>query len=269
VTTTGVRGKGSGPSCSLTERFASLLAFPRSRRRRARSAAQAEHGEQNGIGAPRASPMLIALLATCRLSATAWADDTSARLRTRSQHAAPKPALYEAEIAAAVESVRDVWPVPPELVRAVMRQESNFDPQALSRVGAIGLMQVMPRNGARVGFSKDELWEPAKNIVAGVRLLAVYLKHYEGDLISALVAYNAHPEPLGAPVPRNGETPDYVLRVLKYFREYSAGAPGEGSKDQGSSGAGPSPRTHSNECVAEGALVPCAIPLSANGRPAR
>jgi soluble lytic murein transglycosylase-like protein len=166
--------------------------------------------------------MLIALLATCRLSATAWADDTSARVRTRSQHAAPKPALYEAEIAAAVESVRDVWPVPPELVRAVMRQESNFDPQALSRVGAIGLMQVMPRNGAKVGFAQDELWEPAKNIVAGVRLLAVYLKHYEGDLISALVAYNAHPIELGAPVPNNGETPDYVLRVLRYYRRYRA-----------------------------------------------
>jgi soluble lytic murein transglycosylase-like protein len=113
-----------------------------------------------------------------------------------------------------------------------MRQESNFDPQALSRVGAIGLMQVMPRNGVKVGFAQDELWEPAKNIVAGVRLLAVYLKHYEGDLISALVAYNAHPMELGAPVPNNGETPDYVLRVLRYYRTYQKAEGGGQSREQ-------------------------------------
>jgi hypothetical protein len=50
-----------------------------------------------------------------------------------------------------------------------------------------------------------------------VRLLAVLLRHYEGDVISALVAYNARPRRLFAPIPRNGETPAYVWKVLGMF----------------------------------------------------
>jgi soluble lytic murein transglycosylase-like protein len=125
------------------------------------------------------------------------------------------------EIAAAVDDVRVVWPLPPALVRAVIRQESAFNPRAKSSAGAIGLMQLMPANAAKLGFTEAELWEPAKNVLAGTRLLAVLLRHYEGDLISALVAYNAHPMKLGAPIPRNGETPEYVARVLRYYAAYS------------------------------------------------
>jgi soluble lytic murein transglycosylase-like protein len=133
-------------------------------------------------------------------------------------HRAP---AFAAEIEAAVADVRDVWPVPAELVRAVIRQESAFDPRAKSRAGAVGLMQVMPANAELLGVTEGELWQPAKNVLAGTRLLAVLLKHYDGDLISALVAYNAHPMRLGAPVPRNGETPGYVASVLRYYAAYS------------------------------------------------
>jgi soluble lytic murein transglycosylase-like protein len=137
--------------------------------------------------------------------------------------AAP-PMPFDSEIAAAVADVQTVWPVPAALVRAVIRQESNFDPHAKSPAGAIGLIQLMPANGAKLGFTEAELWEPAKNVLAGTRLLAVLLKHYGGDLISALVAYNAHPMKLGAPIPRNGETPSYVARVLRFWREELASA---------------------------------------------
>jgi hypothetical protein len=132
-------------------------------------------------------------------------------------------APFEREIATAVEDVRAVWPVPPALVRAVIRQESAFDPRAKSKAGAIGLMQLMPANAAKLGLTEAELWEPAKNVLAGTRFLAVLLKHYDGDLISALVAYNAHPMKLGAPIPQNGETPAYVARVLRYYAQYSIG----------------------------------------------
>jgi soluble lytic murein transglycosylase-like protein len=138
--------------------------------------------------------------------------------------AGASPAPFEVEINAAVEDVRAVWPVPAELVRAVIRQESAFNPKAKSSAGAIGLMQLMPTNGARLGLTEPELWEPAKNVLAGTRFLAVLLRHYDGDLISALVAYNAHPMKLGAPIPRNGETPAYVARVLRYYAQYSAEA---------------------------------------------
>ena len=130
---------------------------------------------------------------------------------------------FDQEIAAAVRNVDDVFQVPPALVKAVIEQESGFDPRARSRAGAIGLMQVMPFNAEKVGLRVEDLWVPAKNILAGVRLLAVLLRHYQGDVISALAAYNARPRQLFAPLPQNGETPRYVHSVLDLFEKYSSG----------------------------------------------
>ena len=129
---------------------------------------------------------------------------------------------FEAEIAAAVRDVEHVHAVPPALIRAVIQHESGFNPKALSKAGAIGLMQVMPYTAPRVGFTEADLWDPAKNILAGTRLLAVLLRYYRGDLISALVGYNARPRALFAPIPRNGETPGYVAGVLRLFEKYSS-----------------------------------------------
>src|SRR5579872_5903286 len=81
-------------------------------------------------------------------------------------------ALNEA-IQVACDEVRGVWPVPPALVRAVIRRESNFDPRAVSPGGAVGLMQVMPFNASKVGVTVEELAEPRKNVLAGTRLLSV------------------------------------------------------------------------------------------------
>jgi soluble lytic murein transglycosylase-like protein len=130
-------------------------------------------------------------------------------------HGAPD---YEDEIESAIADVADVYPVPANLVRAVIARESAFDPKALSPVGAIGLMQVMPFNARKLGLrGPKQLWQPRLNILAGVRLLAVLLKHYDGDLIAVLVAYNSGPKRKGAPVPENGETPDYVRSVLRHL----------------------------------------------------
>lgn len=136
--------------------------------------------------------------------------------------ATPLEHRYDEEISAAVADVRDVFGVPPDLVRAIIRVESNFNPKAKSGAGAIGLMQLMPFNAPKVGLTEGELWTPAKNILAGVRLLAVLLKHYDGDVISALVGYNARPRKLRAPIPKNGETPRYVQRVLHFYEQYAA-----------------------------------------------
>lgn len=124
---------------------------------------------------------------------------------------------FEAEIAAALEEVRTVYPVPANLVRAVIGCESDFDPKAKSSAGAIGLMQVMPFNARRLGVKERDLWNPRLNVLAGVRLLAVLLTHYGGELVPTLVAYNAGPRPKGAAVPQNGETPDYLRCVLGRF----------------------------------------------------
>jgi soluble lytic murein transglycosylase-like protein len=127
-------------------------------------------------------------------------------------------AAYDVEIAAATRSVADIWPVPESFVKAVIHRESGFRPRARSPAGAIGLMQVMPWNARRLGIRYAELWDPARNILAGTRLLAVLLRHYQGDIISTLVAYNAGPRRPLAPVPANGETPGYVRGVLASWR---------------------------------------------------
>ena len=162
---------------------------------------------------------------------------------------------YQADIAAAVDDVAGVYPVPPELVMAVIQRESAWKPRALSPVGAVGLMQVMPYNAARVGLTPKDLWIPRKNILAGTRLLAALLKHYSGDVISALVAYNARPRPRGAPVPQNGETPAYVRAVLRHYRAFLAARPVQASAPVAPSSRPSSPNTERSRSADGGAAT--------------
>ena len=132
---------------------------------------------------------------------------------------------YDALIRDAIAEAHGRHPPPLALVKAVIRQESAFRAGAVSKAGARGLMQVMPATAKRVGVRPEDLFDPAQNIRAGVRLLSVLLDHYRGDVISALVAYNARPRNLFAPIPRNGETPGYVWAVLAYYERYSGQRP--------------------------------------------
>ncbi len=132
---------------------------------------------------------------------------------------AASPAIpYEAEIDAALAATANIYPVPKALVIAVIPAESGFRPRAVSPAGARELMQLMPYTARRLGVADRDICDPAKNVLAGTRLLAVLLRHYEGDVISALVAYNARPRRHLAPLPLNGETPVYVWRVLARTR---------------------------------------------------
>jgi soluble lytic murein transglycosylase-like protein len=134
-----------------------------------------------------------------------------------------KPEAYDEDIALAIADVARIYPVPPALVKAVIRRESNFNPNAVSQVGAIGLMQLMPYTAKKVGLRVSDLWVPKMNILGGTRLLSALLQYYDGDVIGALSAYNARPrEPL-APLPKNGETPEYVQAVLHFYEEYNGG----------------------------------------------
>jgi soluble lytic murein transglycosylase-like protein len=81
-------------------------------------------------------------------------------------------------------------------------------------------MQVLPRNATLLGVAPDQLSVPKLNILAGTRLLAILLRQYRGDLIAALVAYNARPRRLFAPLPENGETAPYVRRVIAHWRSF-------------------------------------------------
>lgn len=111
--------------------------------------------------------------------------------------------------------------VDPALVKAVIRAESAFDRKAVSRKGARGLMQLMPRVARRHGVSDPS--DPRQNISAGVRLLRTLLDRYDNDRKLALAAYNAG----GGAVERFGglppyrETRSFVKTVLRLRERYS------------------------------------------------
>ncbi len=104
-----------------------------------------------------------------------------------------------------------------ELVLGVIRVESGFNPTVRSRVGATGLMQVMPRTGKHMKCGKD-LADPETNIECGCRVLRRYLDRYDGHVVYGLSAYNCGPGNT-APSRREGRIPfnfPYVEKVLRW-----------------------------------------------------
>ena len=116
--------------------------------------------------------------------------------------------------------------IDPALVRAVIETESNWNPSAISRKGAVGLMQLIPTTAHRFGV--NDLYSPQQNVDAGVRYLKTLLERYNGNLDLALAAYNAGEGAVDRAhgIPSFRETRDYVQRVQSaYFR------PGSGRLD--------------------------------------
>jgi soluble lytic murein transglycosylase-like protein len=119
-----------------------------------------------------------------------------------------------------IRSVCNRYSIDPDLIRAVIKVESNFNSTARSNKGAMGLMQLMP-DTARFHNVLD-VFEPSDNIEGGVRHLKMLLARYQGDLELTLAAYNAGikaVEKYGG-IPPFFETKDYVRRVLQYYDAY-------------------------------------------------
>jgi len=107
--------------------------------------------------------------------------------------------------------------VDPNLVRAVVKVESNFNSNAVSRKGAMGLMQLMPSTARELKVSNP--FDPDQNVDAGVRHLKQLLENYRGDVNLTLAAYNAGSGAVArsAGIPHYAETQNYVRRITNLY----------------------------------------------------
>ena len=110
----------------------------------------------------------------------------------------------------------------PALLHAVVTVESGYNPKALSRKGAAGLMQMMPDTARR--YSVDDVWDPRQNLNGGARYLRDLLSTFNNNLTLALAAYNAGPGAViqhGNRIPPYPETHSYVPQVLQHYKLYA------------------------------------------------
>jgi soluble lytic murein transglycosylase-like protein len=120
-----------------------------------------------------------------------------------------------------VNRIARTYGVESALLHAVISVESRYSPKAVSKAGAIGLMQLMPETAKRYGVA-DPL-DPLQNLRGGARYLRYLLKKYNNDRNLALAAYNAGEASVakyGNQIPPYPETTEYVPRVMGYYRKY-------------------------------------------------
>jgi soluble lytic murein transglycosylase-like protein len=113
-----------------------------------------------------------------------------------------------------------LYQIPEQLVRAIIRCESDYDPRAVSVSGARGLMQLMPETASIMQVR--DMDDPRDNIFGGVRLLRVLANEFNGDLELTVAAYNAGDGAVirFGGIPPFNQTRDYVANVTKYYRRY-------------------------------------------------
>jgi soluble lytic murein transglycosylase-like protein len=138
---------------------------------------------------------------------------------------APPADAAKAPFRELIEAAAARYVVDADLITSVIAAESNFDPKAISRRNARGLMQLLPETAARLGV--QNIFDPRENIDAGTRYLHDLLLLYKNDLALALAAYNAGPQRVHryGRVPPFAETQSYVRRVRSAYVKRKAVLP--------------------------------------------
>jgi soluble lytic murein transglycosylase-like protein len=132
----------------------------------------------------------------------------------------PKPAEATKKYDGIIQEASNTFGISFSLLKAMIKVESDFDSRAISKKGALGLMQIMPQNLR--AFNIQEPYDPKDNIMGGARYFKSLIERFEGKLPLALAAYNAGPTIVDKyrDIPPIKETEDYVKRVMKYFYLY-------------------------------------------------
>lgn len=144
-------------------------------------------------------------------------DEPVAAVRYRARY---HSGVTDRELEQAVSRAAQQHHVQPALLLAVMKAESSFNPIAVSKAGAVGLMQLIPETAIRHGVRN--LYDANDNITGGAKHLRYLLDRFHGNIRLALAAYNAGERRVDryGQIPPYKETQDYVKRVLVYYRSY-------------------------------------------------
>lgn len=150
--------------------------------------------------------------AMVRLDAPVAMAAAPARARPAGAMATARARAFHPDVARAGRQ----YEVSPALIDAIARVESQYDPQAVSRTDAVGIMQLMPATARAMGVARAD---PAANIRGGTAYLRVLLNRFDGDVVRTIAAYNAGPAAVirAGGIPRFPETVAYVAAVMDHL----------------------------------------------------
>ncbi len=122
----------------------------------------------------------------------------------------------------AIREAASLYQLPESLVRAVIKQESDFNPYSVSVSGASGMMQLMPSTAQSMAVR--DVFDARQNILGGTRFLRILANMFNGDLVLTIAAYNAGPNAVirHAGIPPYEQTQNYVRQVLRYYYSFRA-----------------------------------------------